>query len=63
VISMPEWRCHADLNSKMLSALLTGVNRAYPYIDKDDSSALETLTSHIEELFKTGTPSPCISST
>lgn len=41
-----------DLSGKMLSALLTGVNRAYPYLD---ASGLEggPLAPHLEDLFRT----------
>ncbi|KAG5188720.1 hypothetical protein JKP88DRAFT_353331 [Tribonema minus] len=37
-----------DLKSRLLSALLTGVNRAHPYLD----SGSEALATHVDELFK-----------
>lgn len=39
----------------MLSALLTGVNRAYPYLeDKDKDASDGPLRQHLEDLFRTG---------
>ena len=44
-----------DLSGKMLSALLTGVNRAYPYLDGKDKAAGKDgpLAKHMEDLFRT----------
>jgi len=41
-----------DLSGKMLSALLTGVNRAYPYLD-DSGLVGGPLAPHLEDLFRT----------
>jgi hypothetical protein len=42
----------------MLSALLTGVNRAYPYLDAADrrmeGEGAGPLAGHMEDLFRTG---------
>lgn len=42
----------------MLSALLTGVNRAYPYLDPADrrmeGESAGPLAGHMEDLFRTG---------
>ena len=38
----------AELEAKMLSALLTGVNRAFPFADMEEG----TFTTHIDTLFK-----------
>ena len=38
----------AELEAKMLSALLTGVNRAFPFADVEEG----TFTTHIDTLFK-----------
>ena len=49
------WRIlPADLGGKMLSALLTGVNRAYPYLEDKDKASDGPLGQHVEDLFRTG---------
>ncbi|RMD42697.1 hypothetical protein DV735_g2395, partial [Chaetothyriales sp. CBS 134920] len=39
-----------DLQEKLISAILTGVNRAYPYASSDDNGT--TFSEHLDTLFK-----------
>ena len=44
-----------DLDSKLISALLTGVNRAYPYLKKqgrEEKVSSSSLSSHVETMYR-----------